>query len=547
MTDTLKKAEVAHLKDRLDEMRQDRAPHEAMWSQIAEFIFPRRDFYLSPEGPNARRRRSLTDTTAQTAHQRLSALLHGYMINPYQPWFNPALSDRPADRDEALWFEDVRDRMFRFYSGSRSSFRTASHETLQDDTAFGNSVLWMGRRRFAAPPFYKAIPLKEAFFAENDEGQVDTLYREWHPTLAQAHRAFPDCGWIKDKFKDEKEENSQKLHLIHAVEPRADGAPGASATRKPFSSAVYDLSEDKTVKVSGFDGFPYAVTRFNRRAGETYGVGVGWDSLPMVKLLNAMMDTILRQAELAADPPLVDMSGRLETLDRSAGAVNSIDVSDMGMMQPEQILRRVHEGGDVQPGVELLRDIRAQVESMWFTDWMTLRENSAMTATEINERRDLRLRSMSPIVARGEQEKLTVTVDRTFQLMQESNMFLQPPQSLDGAQIEWEYTSPLAMAQRLGEIEASMRSLDLAATASQLDPEALHVLDLPEIVRDGATAAGSPTRHTRSREDVAERIEAMQKAIERKAEIADAAAAAGGIRDLGQGAQSLNAAGAEAA
>lgn len=534
------KNQISGLKARMEELADLRRDHEHAWEQIAEYFAPRRDFQLQIR-PGALRRRVLVDTSPIHASERLAALLHGYMMNPYQPWVAPQPETREPEREEAEWYEHAQKRMHAFLTNPKSTFRSQVHETIQDDVNFGNSVLWMGTHKPGAPPAYKGLPLKECFWGESDEGRVDVLYRRFTLTLRQALQRYPTPLLVEKAERAGNHSMSERIDFIHAVEPRMGGREGAGvpAERKAFASMVFCESTEEMAKLGGYDAFPYAVTRFQRRSGEAYGVGVGWHALPMAKLLNILMETLVRAGELAAEPPLVDFTGQLEQLDRRPGALNAFPASDLGLIEPQDAIRPLYQGGDVRINDALIARVSTMIDAAFYVDWMSTGDGAHVTAAYVNDRRDVRMRSMSPIVSRMEQEKLTAVAERTFPLMQAADLFNQPPKSLDGETITFEFTSPLAMAQRQSEVEAVNLSLSLAERMYQLKPESVDVLDGDQILRDGMAAGGAPLRHTLSPDAVAElrKKRAEQEQAARQAEQAEQAARAG--RDAAQGLSTL--------
>lgn len=533
-------ATISGIKDRMAELEDQRRDHEHSWEQVAEYFAPRRDFQLEMR-PGAIRRRMLVDTSPIHAAERLAALLHGYMMNPYQPWVAPQLETREPTRQEAEWYEHAQKRMHAYLTNPRSTFRSQVHETITDDVVFGNSVLWMGSHNPGDPPAYKALPLKEAYWAENDEGRVDVLYRKFPLTLRQALKRYPSPKLLEKAEKAGPHTMAERIEFIHAAEPREGGAsgPGVPGERKAFASFVFNVTTGELVKLGGYDAFPFAVTRFQRRAGDPYGVGVGWHALPLAKLLNVLMETIVRAGELAAEPPLMDFTGQLETLDRRPNALNAFPAGDLGLIEPKDAIQPLVAAGDVRINDALVSRVSAMIDAAFYVDWMATGDGAHVTAAYVNDRRDVRLRSMSPVVSRMEQEKLTAVAERTFPLMQSADLFDQPPQSLDKEAVSFEFTSPLAMAQRQSELEAVNLSIGLVERLAPLRPEVVDVIDADQIVRDGMAAGGAPLRHTVDERTVEQRRQqrAQQEAQARQAEQAEQGARAG--RDAAQGLATL--------
>lgn len=531
-----------------EDLKAQRVPFEAAWHQIAQWVDPRHDFSLDKVN-GALRTRMMVDTTAPESAERLAALLHGFMMSPYDPWVKPYVPrlGREPRYEENVWFQSVQEDMHDFLTSTRSTFRSQSHESLISDVTYGTSILWQGISRRTRQPFFKCLPLSECWIAEDDEGNVDTLIREFRLPLRNALKFAPTAK-LKEKAERPNANMAELITFLWFVVPR-DGAGvqrGAMAGAKPYASIVLCATTDNEVALQeGYDEFPFAVTRFHKRSGEVYGRGPGWMVLPNAKFLNAMKETIIRAAEQEADPALIDLTGEYQTLDRRPGALNRLPTADMGLLDPDQIVRRVVERSDVGLTVELVRDVRQNIKELNFIDWMSMGNGERVTAEFVRDRRDLRLRALSPIVSRGEQEKLMPVADRTFTLMQAADMLEPPPQSLDGRPVEFDYDSPLARVQKSSRVESAERALYLTERAVAIDPEAVDEIDVPAILRDAVGDSGLSERHKRRPEDIQRRradrrrqIEAQQNAENAEREARAAAAAGQGMANvagIGQG------------
>lgn len=516
--------------EKFQSMEEDRRPYEDVWDRVAEYIFPRRHFDLLYGQPRIRSRR-LVDTTAQISNERLAALLFGYMMPPYRPWVRPTILSRDPKPNEAAWFEKRQKFMFNGLQSPRSNFTSAGHESLQDDCAFGNSVIWTGKVGSPARPFHKAMPLRECYWMENANGVVDTLYRRYCMPLSVAVKAHATPKLI-EKAKDASR-SREHVEFLHCVEPRDGGVAGGFAARKPFKSLLLCVTTREVVSESGFDTFPYAVTRLKKRPGENYGEGFGWDALPLAMVLNEMQETVLRAAELETDPPMVSMIGPLPRMDRRPGGLTNLTAAQLRRLDdPSQVLKRLYEGGNVSISVEMIRDLRGQIEFLYYIDWMSVPVGGNATATEIYERRDIRLRSMTPIVSRGESEKLTSIAERTYDLTQDD--FERPPASLNGEDLGWEYFSPLAQAQQQAALETFDRAMGILDRAALHDPEIGDNVNLDTASQEALVAAGVAIKDIRSPEQIRQRREQRRQAQQREQAILEAQGAASAARDAGQ-------------
>ena len=526
------------IKARFDQLESERIEHETAWRKIAQWLQPRRSFTIE-RAKNQLVRRRIVDMTATRSGERLAALLHGYLIDTHEPWIEAHLRGRAANPRERRWFDAAERDMHRFMTGSRSTFRSALMESVTDDVFFGNSVLFSGASAAGRQPGFMSLPLFECYWAENEEGVVDTLYRKFRLTLKNSVQRFRTKKLV-EKAERKNADLSERFTFIQAVEPRAFGVRGDIPSRKPFSSVIYSYDTEEVAKVSGFDAFPFAVTRFQRQSGDVYGTGPGWTALPMAVLANMILETIMESAEQAARPSLIDLSGKLAKLDRRPGAVNRLNAAELMLMEPGQVIQKLYEGGDVGDAFQVWTHLIGEIELIFYVDWMRRQGTQPPSATQVNDERDIRLQSLSGVVGRAETEKMTPIADRTFDGMLRADMFsAEIPDSLFDNDVDFVYRSPLAIAQKRSRLSAIASTLDLVGAMAAFDEEVTDVPDFDAMARDGMSAAGLPLKYQRTEDDIAERREARRRAAEESRQIENAAGIAGAARDAGQAAASL--------
>jgi hypothetical protein len=524
--------------NRFAELDDKRGTHATSWQKISEFILPSRTFTVTREAGELLNRQ-LANPIGVMSAKRLSAFIYGYALSPTDPWVAPMILGRDASSEELAWFEDVELRMHEQLSGSGSPIAPQLFQGVTDIVAFGQAVTYRVRRPGMAPRIV-AQPLAQSFVDENADGEVDTNYRRFTLTARRAAERYdhPDL-----REKAEKTPTAE-CTFIHAHEPRKDGKRGAASARKPYTSDVVWVEKAALVNVSGYDDFAFQVGRFDKRSGEIYGVGPGWDALPAVRSANVMMGDILRAAEYAVAPVLFgDMSIFGGRLDRRPGAVNPVAGAAAMFGRLQDQIGQLPMGGDVNIGVEMLRFMHGQVEGMFLMDWLTLREAANITATEINERRDLRMRLLAPVVARLEQEWLTPIVSDLFMGMLEAGMFAPPPQSLAGEEIGFTYKSPLTLARNGAFVDAVRRTFELSAAAAQFDQSAPMVLRADGLLREAARKIGIPEAQIVAPEELAAIKQQQAMQAQQAAAAAAAKDAAGALQAGAQGAATLAGAG----
>ena len=502
---------AARVLRRWSDLKAIRVGWESTWQEVANYFLPRRDFTLQ-RFPGELRDRRLLDATGMIDTDRLAAMLFGWLISPAMPFVRPSVErgliaagrQVELEGDARDWLDGVQWSMFDHFMAVQSGFKVAAYETLSEYVAFGTGILWTGSKaRFGAR--YQSRPLQSCWIAANADDEVDTVY---YAFTLPAHRVlakWPAAAELDCVKRADRHSEHLGVKLLLAVEPRPGGIYGGIAQAKPWRSVLVAVEDQAVLEESGYDSFPYSVPRFYLKPGEVYGYGPGHVALPDVRMLNAVMETILNGAELKVRPPIMaPLRLFAKPIDRRQGAVNYYQTNQLGLQTAEQAVRVLNVAGDIAFGVDFIRELRSQVDLAFYVDWMRLRENSAMTATEVNDRRDMRLRGMGPIVGRAESDLMGPCADRTFEVNMREGAFGQAPASLRGLDVTWGYAGPMALAQLGGQADAVTSLFAAAEAVAQFDPAAAKVVDGEEGLRILGDAKGGPPALLRTRTAMAE-------------------------------------------
>lgn len=488
-----------------EQLSGGRSNWEWQWEEIADLVLPRRDF-TTLRSPGEKRANRIYDATAVWANEQLASGLHSFLTNPTLKWFALRLENaRINDRDDVqTWLADTRDRLLAAFTSARSNFHAQAHELYMDLGAFGTSCMYItsGKR---APVVFNTRPLGEVLIRENSEGFVDSTFRKYKMTTRQAAQEFgPDA--LPDDIRNLLDKDTDKeFEFLHVIVPREDAdrlSPRARSSRKPWASYHIALEKKVIVRESGFDEFPYVAPRWSKIAGETYGRSPAMNVLPDIKMLQQMTITVLKGAQKIVDPPLqAPDDGFLAPPLTIPGGINYYRASSKGRIEP------ILTGGRPDIGEELLDQRRSVILRAFYLDLFQLKEGPAMTATEVLQRREERLRLMAPMVSRLQSEFLAPLIDRVFAILWRRGLLLPPPDDIRGFPLAVDFVSPAALAQRTAEAENFARWLNFSLPLIQLDPQAAVVINASEGVRESARMFNISPRFTRPEEEVAEMLQ----------------------------------------
>ena len=134
-----------------------------------------------------------------------------------------------------------------------------------------------------------------------------------------------------------------------------------------------------------------------------------------------------------------------------------------------------------------------------------------MTATEVMQRNEEKLRILGPVCGRLQSELLQPLILRVFNVMLRRKLFSEAPQMLNQQEIQIEYVSPMALAQKGQELQSIMKALEIFGSISQIVP-VQDYLDESGLVKHVSSTLGLPAKLIKSDAEVSQIRE--QKAAE---------------------------------
>ena len=471
-------------------LKTDRSSWVTHWTDISKHILPRNGRFFSSDRnrTGADRYNKIYDNTATRALRTLGAGMQAGATNPGRPWFRLTTADPDLSKFHPVraWLDDCVERMQRVFS--KSNTYRALHQMYEELGAFGTAV------SIVLPDFNNTIhhyPVVCGEYAlqQDYQGNVIGLYREFEKTVGETVKEFglKNCSVsVQDQWKQRQLENTVKI--LHVVEPREDqerDPDNPSSKHMPFKSVYMELNsneEDKLLRESGFRRFPVLAPRWSVAGGDVYGTSPGMEALGDVRQLQQEQLRKGQGIDYMVRPPLQVPS---QLKDRESemfpGGLNYVDP---GTMLP---FDQVTANGGVRPAFEVgidlnhlladIQDVRERIRSSFYADLFLMLSmagpNTRMTATEVAERHEEKLLALGPVLERLHNEMLQPLIDITFDAMVEANMLPPAPDELAGADLNIEFVSILAQAQRAVGSNSVDRFMGNVMQISQIKPEIL--------------------------------------------------------------------------
>jgi len=486
------------LKDNLSRLMEKRASWENHWQEVADHMLPRKAEITKQRARGDKRHTLIFDATAIHALELLAASLHGMLTSSANRWFSLRFRETSLnDSDEAKeWLEDATQRMYDVIA--KSNFQQEIFECYHDLIAFGTSCLMIEEDQEDVLNF-SARHIKEIYIQENKKGFVDTLYRRFKMPAQAAADKFGIDKVSREIVNLVKKNPFEDVDLVHVIKPRLSfDSKKQDKNNMPFQSIYFEYGTGHIISSGGFKENPYVIPRYLKASTEQYGRSPGMNALPDVKVLNKMVENSLKAAAKMIDPPLlVPDDGMLAPIRMSPGSINFFRSGSRDRIEPLNINANTAET------LSLENQRRDAIVKMFHVDQLVISENRNMTATEVLQRQEEKMRILGPVLGRLQSELLSPLIIRVFNIMLRNKLFLMSPDILQSQELNIEYVSPIALAQKSSELQGIMRGLELFGSLAQTMP-VMDYIDENGLVKQIIDILGLPAKIIRSDVEVQE-------------------------------------------
>lgn len=539
------------LQDRIDlhsKLKAQRSIYEPMWQEIGDRVLPDSSTILRQYSPGGKRTQFMFDATAPLALQKYGAVMESMVIPRTQTWHDivardPKLNDNP---EVQIYCEAVRDILFEVRYKSQSNYAEQAFQCFVQQGAYGSGALFIDDIEGVGIG-YRALHVSELYYAENFMGRVDVVHREFKYSARQAKQRFLDRGGSLPPgvMRAVEKDPLKEFTFIHCVYPndmwRGDKM-GSNSLK--FDSMYICLDEPWICREGkGYRTFPYAFSRGLSVPGDVYTRGPTSLVLPDIKQLNEFEKTILRQAQLAVDPPiLLPEDGGLQGFNMQPGALvwGGTAADGTRLAQPFET------SGNVQIGFDAQQAKREVINSAYLINlFQILVQEPQMTATQAMLRAQEKGQLLAPTMGRQQSEFIGPTIEREVEILDTAGALPQMPIVLQRAgghaALVIEYSSPFDRAQKADEGVAIMNTLESFGVIAQFDPTVQMLVKGQDSAREIAKINGMGAKLLYTPDEMAAKAQALAKQQQMQQLLAAAPQAASAAKDFAS-AQSMSAA-----
>lgn len=499
---------------RLQELKTIRAPWEAEWRPLAEFIEPTRYRPISTnEGPITRK--NIIDSSGTFALKTLASGMHSGITSPARPWFrlgtfDPDLKEHgPVKEYLAL----VEKKLREVYS--KSNIYPAFHQGYGDLGQFGQSCGLLVEDEKQTVRMHQLLHGR-FWIARDENGMATTMYRQFRWSVQRIVSRFGYSNCSRPVQQQWDQSNYDKMFdICHAVEPRLSRDPSKIDKRnKAFLSNYWEDShgnEGKLLEESGFDENPIIAPAWEIAGEDHYALSPGQIALSDIRMLQKEQRWKLEGIEKGVRPP---MTGPTSMMNNPAsllpGSITYVDDPNrQGYRAAMQVTLNL---SDLMHDI---RDTQDRIRQAFYADLFLMLSNmegiQPRNNFELAERKEEKLLALGPVLENIYNGQLAPTIDRTFEILERRGELPPPPPDLEGQDLQIEYISMLAQAQKAVSTGSIERVASFIGNLAAVKPEVLDKLDADQAVDEYADAIGSPPSVIRTDEDVAKDRQSRQQ------------------------------------
>jgi hypothetical protein len=467
---------------RWGKLKLERGTYDSHYQLLSRYVLPRSSRFMSTDRnqKGGTQHNNIIDSTATRALRTLAAGMMSGMTSPARPWFVVKTPDDDLNENYNVktWLSKVTDLMLRIFA--KSNTYNAFYSIYQELGLFGTAA------NFISPDFDNIIhnytgTVGEYALALNNRSEVDTIYREFDISVNQAVQWFGrdalSARWVNAY---DQGNGDQSFTVLHAVEPRLTrDASARDARNMPWRSLYVEKGGDESsiLQESGFRRFPALCPRWDTTSNDTYGNSPGMEALGDVMQLQQEQYRKAEAIDYQARPPLqVPTALKDSDADFLPGGVSYYDG-----LQPNAGIRTAFEVNlNLQELLMDIQDVRQRINSAFYADiFLMLQQmnDPKMTATEVAERHEEKLLMLGPVLERLHNEMLTPLIEATFERIVETGVVPSPPQEVQGQQLQIEFVSILAQAQRAIGVNAVDRYVANLGSIAAIKPNILDRFD----------------------------------------------------------------------
>lgn len=487
MTDNAPRNEtqVQYHRRRAEELKKVRKPWETVWSPLAEFVEPTR-LRLNSKDEGATARKSIIDSSGTFSLRTLQSGMHSGITSPARPWFRLTTFDPDLKEFAPVkeWLAQVEKRMREVFQSS--NIYTSFHTGYGDLGLFGQSVGLLVEDEKNTVRMHQFLHGR-FWIARDENGVATTLYRtfRWSVQRIVGRFGYKRVQQVAPTIASHYDTGryDELFDVWHAVEPRLSrNANSLAKADKPFLSnywldATTGAGGEGLLEESGFDENPIIAPAWELAAEDHYAMSPGQIALGDVKMLQKEQTRKLEGIDKQVRPPMTGpTSMRNNPASLLPGAITYVDDPNRLGFRPAMEVRL-----SLSELREDIRDVQQRIDRSFYADlFLMLSQMEGIQPRnqfELAERKEEKLLALGPVLENIYGDQLEPTIDRTFNILNRRGELPPPPKEVQEQELQIEYISILAQAQKAVATGGVERLWAFAGNIAAVKPSVLDKLD----------------------------------------------------------------------
>ena len=527
------------LVSRFEQAKAENEKHKATWQDLSKYANPSLSLLFDKDDTASETyAKDVYDSTAINALRTMTDGLIGNMVSKASPWvelraIDPELDKKPSNR---LVLQDINRRLYAVLA--RTNFYNMLPTYVSTCLTIATATMFVEEDVKTTQAIFSVRHPKEVFIAKDWYGNINEIYRSVMVPAQAAANFFVDnkSALSKDLLDKVNDSPFELVRINHAVFPTNDNYFQFPGVSKKFGNVYWEDGAKDIIVADGYDYFPFVTWRYRVEGNETYGRGPTHDAYADIKGINTIKKTLLKAANLSADPPLnipAEMKGQVQNKPRGANYYRD----------PGRVVERWRVEGNYPVGNAEYESVKSAIEDVYYVPfWKMLSQlTQRMTSYEVQQRKGEQATLISVPASRFESEALDNLLNIVYNIEARNKRMPPVPAELLSSGVQWQYNGALAQLQRKSIISnAITTTLNDISLPAQMDPSSMMALDLSKAVRIIANNDNFPAEAIVSEIDVEKQKQAIQQAQQQAQQAQDVKNMGQGLPGMTEGMKGLN-------
>jgi len=513
------------------------------WQEIRDYLLPERSRFLEGESTKdvnngQKKYQYIMDSTPMNAIGNLAAGLKSYLTTPSRPWIRmktmyPQVN---ALHPVKVWLDRLAEEMHSVLN--RSNFYDALHNTYIEFAGFATGGYFIFEDEMDVI-HCEALTIGEYAIACDDKGVVNTIVRRIYMRIREAAERFGRENLSENIRNQLDRDENARVWIYHIICPNDGRLPLNTRKSEPYISIYCENSNasEKPLQIGSYPEFPFIDCRWNVISNDVYGTEApGQKELSNIKQLYKEIEKKLVGIYKVIEPPLV--SNQHSTLINSLPGGVSYATDAYGNGQALTPLYQIKP--DIAAIAQDIEQMKETIKAGFFNQLFLMFSTDPgdrKTTYEIARLQEEKMSMLGPMIERLI-SMLRRAIDRVFAIMVRQGYFdqgayLEPPPELAGQDLDVEFISLLAQAQKTSGLRSIDSLMQFVGMVAQMSPEILDRVNfdkMTEYYQDGTGTPADclvPQEVVDQQRAVRAQQQQMMAAIQAGGEMADGAAKLG--------------------